>query len=326
MVNVSVVIPLYNKVRHIRRAIESVLAQTRGPLELIVVDDGSTDGSGTVVREIIDSRLRLITQPNAGECAARNRGIQAASGELIAFLDADDEWLPEFLKTVLALRAKYPDAGMYATAFLFCNGAKTWRPVYAHCVETPQGGLLRDYFHAGLGSSPVITSSSVMIPSHIIREAGLFPVGVTRGGDLQTWSRIALRYRVAWSPTDGAIYHLAADNRVCNRVLTIPDVAEATVIEEFLQSGREAVSSRQMVKEYLISRRLPRALYFHLNGERKWAISLLKKTRGTTMFRNRRLILWCVVWIPPLLLKSAIAMKQLLRRLLVLRTSSSSLS
>lgn len=94
---VSVIIPLYNKAPYVGRALDSVAAQTFRDFELIVVDDGSTDGSGQLVADYADARVRLIRQPNAGPGAARNRGIAEAGGELLAFLDADDEWTPEFL-------------------------------------------------------------------------------------------------------------------------------------------------------------------------------------------------------------------------------------
>ena len=94
---VSVIIPLYNKAAHVRRSLDSVAAQTFRDFEVIVVDDGSTDGGERAAAEYADARFRLVSQKNAGPGAARNRGIREASGGLLAFLDADDEWLPEYL-------------------------------------------------------------------------------------------------------------------------------------------------------------------------------------------------------------------------------------
>ena len=309
--NVSVVIPLYNKVRHIRRAINSVLAQTCQAFDLIVVDDGSTDEGGNVVREIRDPRLHLITQQNAGECGARNRGIQEASSELVAFLDADDEWLPGFLDTVMGLRGKHLEAGIYATAYRCCTEAKTSRPDFIDCPGSANGGLVKDFFRSSLGPSPV-TSSSVMIPKRVLDEVGGFPVGVRMGGDLHTWVRIALRYRVAWSPFDGAVYHLSADNRACSLGMIAPDIVFAPVIEEFLQSVQQPVVPRRSVEEYLVSWRLQLALNCCLQGKRSWALSMLHKTRSTTFFRSRRIFLQCIVWLPPALLRSSLRAKALL--------------
>jgi len=312
--NVSVVIPLHNKVRHIRRAIDSVLAQSQRNFELIVVDDGSTDESADVVRSISDPRVRLIVQNNEGECAARNRGIREAAAELIAFLDADDEWGPSFLATVLDLRSRYPAAGLYASAYRFCKGEKSWRPNFICCVSQARGGLLDDYFQAAIGPPPVI-SSAVMIPRAVFTKAGCFPVGVRWGGDLHTWARIALRYRVAWSPLECAIYHLSADNRACKLVGPTTDTAAAPAIEAFLRSGDEPISSRSMVEEYLVSRRLPIVLDCHLNGKKRWARRLLKKTHGTQMFRSKRLVLQFVILIPPRILRAALSVKAALRRM-----------
>jgi len=95
---VSIVIPLYNKAPYVERALESIGAQTVSDFEVIVVDDGSTDGGASVVARYPDRRVRLITQSNTGPGPARNAGIAEAQGEFIAFLDADDEWLSTYLE------------------------------------------------------------------------------------------------------------------------------------------------------------------------------------------------------------------------------------
>jgi hypothetical protein len=98
---VSVVVPLYNKAPFITRALDSIAAQTYRNFEAIVVDDGSADGSGEIAANYADPRFRLICQANAGPGAARNRGVREAKGEILAFLDGDDEWLPGFLEKSL---------------------------------------------------------------------------------------------------------------------------------------------------------------------------------------------------------------------------------
>jgi GT2 family glycosyltransferase len=100
-VRVSVVVPLYNKADSILRTLRSVAAQTVEDFEVIVVDDGSTDGGGEIVRAFADPRVRLLRQPNGGPGVARNAGLALARGEFVSFLDADDEWLPTFLEAGL---------------------------------------------------------------------------------------------------------------------------------------------------------------------------------------------------------------------------------
>jgi hypothetical protein len=256
--------------------------------EVIVIDDGSTDGGGEIIREMTDPRIRLIVQENAGVAAARNRGIHEALSESIAFLDADDEWEPCFLETVAGLRDRYPDAGIYATAYRYFKAETSWRPRFLHCIERPQGGLLEDYFRAATAQPPVWTSA-VMIPKRVFGEVGGFPVGVKTGEDRHMWARIALRYHVAWSPVEGAVYHLSADNRACVVSPLASDVAEAGPIEEFLRSDREPLSPRRSVREYLALRRLSLALECHLSGQTPWAMALIEKTSGTSKYRLKRL-------------------------------------
>ena len=128
---VSVVMPLYNKEAVVGRALASIKAQTFRDFEVIVVDDGSTDGSAAVVDETDDPRIRLVRQDNAGPAAARNRGLEEARSDLVAFLDGDDEWLPTFLERgVETLRAEPRAATVSSGYFFFPGGEATtemWR-------------------------------------------------------------------------------------------------------------------------------------------------------------------------------------------------------
>jgi len=117
---VSVVLPTYNRAHSLARAVRSVLAQSHRNLEVIVVDDGSTDGTVALVQKLAaaDSRVRLVQQPNRGPAAARNAGVREARGELVAFQDSDDEWLTEKLEHQLAVLRRAPEASMCVCSYL----------------------------------------------------------------------------------------------------------------------------------------------------------------------------------------------------------------
>jgi glycosyltransferase involved in cell wall biosynthesis len=105
--SLSVIVPLFNKAAYIRRALDSIAHQTFGDFEVIIVDDGSTDGSDMIAGSYPDARFRVVRQENQGPGAARNAGIAKSTGELIAFLDADDEWLPHHLETAVRAFDQY---------------------------------------------------------------------------------------------------------------------------------------------------------------------------------------------------------------------------
>ena len=125
---VSVIIPTYNRAATIRRSIESVLEQTYDKLEVIVVDDGSEDESGEIIRGIADDRLRYIQlKENGGVSKARNYGVSLAEYELIAFQDSDDVWRPDKLEKQIKLFEKYPDSAMVYCAYEFHNNETVYR-------------------------------------------------------------------------------------------------------------------------------------------------------------------------------------------------------
>lgn len=285
MLKTTVVIPLYNKAEYVVRALDSVFRQTVSEYEVIVVDDGSTDGGAELVETCCDLRVKLVSQTNGGAAAARNRGVELAATELVAFLDADDEWHPDFLATVLDLRERFPEAGLYATAFelLESSGNRT-RPDFRH-VPTGEGGLIDNFFRC-LPSYPPVSSSAVMVPKEIYIEAGSSPVDVLYGEDVDTWMRIALRYPVAWSPKACATYHMDADHRACHK-LWVGDVPFAKSYEEYASEHPVAEDVREAVEEYLASNRLTHLIpNAALAGRRRLARELLCKTksrRGSTV-------------------------------------------
>ena len=197
---ISVVIPLYNKEALVGRTLESVLAQSYRDFEVVVVDDGSRDGSAAVVESFDDPRIRLIRQANAGVSAARNRGIAESRGEFIALLDADDIWRENYLQTQFELTQKYTQCDVFATNYCFCNSKGVERATIIRKLPFDgEDGILTNYFEVASCSHPPLWTSAVMMRKGAIESIGGFPVGIKSGEDLITWARLAVNYKIAYS-------------------------------------------------------------------------------------------------------------------------------
>ena len=202
----SVVIPLYNKEKYIARTIRSVLAQTFDDFEVIIIDDGSTDDSVDEVKKFDDPRIRIVHQKNAGVSAARNRGIEEAKFDFIAFLDADDEWLPDYLKTVELLIKKYPECSIFATQYLL-NTQNASQPIHINGLSFDVDGIMENYFYIASKNMPPLWTSAICVKKEAIDTVGGFPLGIKSGEDLLTWAKLAAIYRIAFSTQHLSIYH-----------------------------------------------------------------------------------------------------------------------
>jgi glycosyltransferase involved in cell wall biosynthesis len=209
----SVVIPLYNKRDHIGRAVQSVLDQAEHFEELIIVDDGSTDGSADVVGRFSDSRLHLLHQENGGEAAARNTGIRVASGTHIAFLDADDRWKPEFLSVIRSLVDAHPDASIYGTNYEVQEDDGSLGPGVPSVGRFLSAAGSLDYPAALARWLFPLTSSSVCVPQPAFGAVGLFDEDLRLASDIDMWVRLSLAGPAAFDPRSCAIYHKDAANR-----------------------------------------------------------------------------------------------------------------
>jgi len=164
MPDVSVIIPCYNGRRFIGAAIESVLSQTQPPRQVIVIDDGSTDGSATVIKRYVGDVVQLVEQANAGESRARNVGFERATGEYIALLDADDMWLPDKIARQVEALRREPDAvAVYTRVFNFseqiddCGREETERT-----MDDPSVRDLIEYHY--------VTPSSLLVRASVLAE------------------------------------------------------------------------------------------------------------------------------------------------------------
>lgn len=188
MPTVSIVMPAYNAGTYVAESIRSVIAQTMADWELLVVDDGSSDDTCEVVGGFLsDPRIRLLKQKNAGPAAARNRGIREGTGPFVAFLDADDLWVPEKLARTLDEFRLHPEIGLCAT------GMKVIGPDGAVRGETlgPDrcGQALPDLLS---GTFDVLLSSAV-VRREVLDRAGLFDESIRLSEDFELWLRVALQ-------------------------------------------------------------------------------------------------------------------------------------
>ncbi|HEY3274477.1 MAG TPA: glycosyltransferase [Methanocella sp.] len=291
---VTVVIPLYNKRSYVGRALDSVLQQSFRNFEVIVVDDGSTDNGAEVVESYADPRIRLIRQENRGVSVARNNGVDRATADFITFLDADDEWMPGQLETISGLREKFPDAGLYATAYEICTpDGKKRSAHYYNVPEPPWEGILADYFKtAARGDTPVSTSA-VGIPKKIFQELGGFPPGYWFGEDADLYGRIALKYPVAFSWHICSIYYQTTDS-ASKKLFSSNDQMP------FIKTAQEAIKNAQVhpgivesLNEYLFRVKIGQARKNILAGNSRAAKNILAEceTKWNSTLKTKLLLL-----------------------------------
>jgi len=291
----SVIIPLYNKGPYISRAVESVLHQTVQNFEIIVVDDHSGDRGPEIVKTYHDPRITLIEQEHRGVSFTRNHGVDLATCDYIAFLDADDEWMPIHLETITRLIQMYPSAGMYSTSFKRQNadGTTQWAS-YNSIPPPPFEGLVPDYFRTGSRGDFAVSSSTVVIPKKIFHEMGGFPEGCMWGEDVDLFSKIALKYPVAFSREFGAIYHLDDTGRASTRMPPV-DYQEPFIktARTALMKGEVPQEARESLNEYIWKIESRRAVYNLRAGHPETAQRILKQC--TPNWRYNENVKWLLL-------------------------------
>ncbi len=239
---VSTVIPVYNRQILVERAVRSVLAQSMADLEVIVVDDGSTDASASHVEALarMDERLRLIRQPNSGSQAARNRGIQAARGDYIAFLDSDDEWLPQKLEKQLAMfNASGNRLGVVYAGFrqVYSDG----RPP-ADALPWARG----DIYRAALAGW-IADMNTLVVRRDVFAQSGLLDERIRAWQEWALCIRLARHCEFDFVPEPLAIYYLHSGATISKDLLRSAqgylDVVNLFQQEISFELGKRALAS-----------------------------------------------------------------------------------
>ncbi|MFV0564643.1 MAG: glycosyltransferase family 2 protein [Flavobacteriaceae bacterium] len=195
----SVVIPLFNKAHYIEATIKSVLAQTFRDFEIIVVNDGSTDGSLDIIKRFGNDKIRLFSQENKGLSATRNFGISVSKGNIIALLDADDIWLPNHLQHIKQLYETFPDAKIYGTDYCEKYNKNSILSVKKNLPEALKNQIfiVEDVFLSNINQT-IFCQSSLAFNKNIVTNYSVFDKTVTYAEDIDFYIRFCYRYKTAY--------------------------------------------------------------------------------------------------------------------------------
>ena len=218
MPKVSVVIPAYNTLAYLPQSLTSALKQTFTDFDVLIVDDGSTDGLAAWAAQLSDPRVRLVTQANQGLPGARNTGVRHTEGEYIAFLDGDDLWRPDKLAKQVALLDSRPEVGLVHTSvsFIDARGDAISRPVAAHGDGDVYREFLtfNEFYMVRCGSTPLVRRAC-------FDDVGLFDPSLKFAEDWEMWTRVAAHYHVATLGENLVLYRQHSSNLTKNyRIMT----------------------------------------------------------------------------------------------------------
>lgn len=273
----SVIIPVYNKGPHIKRSISSVLKQTFQDFELLLINDASTDNSLEEMQKYTDHRIRIFHryEPGPGGYAARNLGIKEARAEWVAFLDADDEWMPEHLEKMHDLAQKYPDVHFMSCGWQTQNkNKKRDDPFYKKFNANATLKInVEEYLKFALKYKAPVRTSVICIKKASPIALNLFPadLGAKRGGDLHAWLKlICYHKKMSWSNHLGAIYHIDSVNMVTKNAKSSTHLMRKNIYAQLSKdlSQRERV----LLKKYLNFRLINMLVGSKIKKQRYWSI------------------------------------------------------
>lgn len=207
-VDISVVIPVFNKSMCIERLLTSIFSQTHKPCEIIIVDDGSTDAS---IQKINDSlyfkseTIKIVSQKNFGVAVARNRGISMASSKYVALLDADDEWLPSHISDICKLISMYPDRIAYSCSHFF-RTSECMQGVLKGVISQHEFLLVKNFLQTA-SKNPILNCSTVVLNRELLKSTNFFPEGVQVGEDLFAWFTNIGQSEIGYTNNCGVIVH-----------------------------------------------------------------------------------------------------------------------
>ncbi|PQJ73082.1 glycosyltransferase family 2 protein [Polaribacter butkevichii] len=294
---ISVVIPLYNKKDSIITTIQTVLNQTILPEEIVVVNDGSTDGSDAIVTQFNHSLVRLIDQKNAGVAAARNKGIEEAKHEWIALLDADDIWNINYLKEIKALATQFPYCNVLATAYEMQDYKGNKTPLKLNKIPFKEdAGILINYFEVACCSHPPLWSSAIVIKKRALQDIDGFPLGIKSGEDLLTWAKLAVKNKIAYNLNPLAVFVQDSAHTYDDKPNRIPENID--VVGKELSSLYKKNKNIICLKNYISSWKKMRASIYLRLGLRSKSVKAALEAIYYNPFNKMVYVYLCLTVIP----------------------------
>lgn len=236
---ISVVIPAYNIGEYIGRAIDSVLAQTHKPDEIIVVNDGSTDNTAEVIQSY-GSKVRYIHQENAGASTARNTGIKAVNCEWIAFLDGDDEWVLDNLQKQTELLKRNPELDWSTANYIRCYCREDRKITANDSKKADEFMGDKDYFESYFSAYMNRTygcTDTMIIKREVFEKTGLFREKQLKHNDMDMWFRIAFQYsKIGYISQPLAVYHMNVSDSITKRYM------DPAILSDFMKRHIEMAS------------------------------------------------------------------------------------
>lgn len=246
-VKIDVVIPLFNKKDSIHRCLSSVINQREAVTKIVVVNDGSSDGSEVEAKKILENAsqdFEILSKENGGVSYARNLGVKACSSEYVAFLDADDEWDKDFIKAQKCLIAEYNEASLFACGQKICEGEESYYTMPLSISRNLKKGYVSDFFSLSQ-SGRVVHSSAAVVRKSTFEELGGFPCGVKVGEDLFLWINFALTQKVAYDPRCFVTLHKDWDPVRISRNKEVPYPLV------YFSQNKKLLSVNPSLKEYI---------------------------------------------------------------------------
>lgn len=298
----SVVIAVYNKEQYVAKTLQSVLKQTFQDFEIIIVNDGSIDGSEAIINTFTDQRIHYYLQPNQGAAAARNAAISKATGNYIALIDADDLWESSYLEKMSTLIEQHPLQAVFACACLKETRGKTILSHYSIASLQPDAVHIVNYFEASTIDT-VLTSSSTILKKDVFQEVGGYNPALKSGEDTDFWIRLGIKYPVVFlnTPLATYVYH---PQSLSNSSLPFDQMLQLDIY-------KEEVGNIKGLKKFLDLNRYSLALQAKRRGDRN-AFTKYRDGLDSNHLNSKQKIL---LSLPPWILKGVYSFKNTIEKL-----------